>query len=157
MLESLPDLDARLPRLGLWIVSGEELPPTLAETFRRRLPGRTLVNLYGCTEVSGDATWFDATRGEGEPRVPIGRPLANTRCYVLDRHGTVAPPGVPGELCVAGDGLADGYLHDAALTAARFVPEISASGPVRACTARATSRAIAPTAASSSWGDWTGR
>jgi amino acid adenylation domain-containing protein len=128
LLESVPDLDVRLPRLGLWIVSGEELTPGLAESFRRRMPGRTLANVYGSTEVAGDATWFEVTDGDVGPRVPIGRPLANTRCYVVDRYGNLAPPGVRGELCVAGDGLANGYLDDPALTALRFVPE-TFSGP----------------------------
>ena len=123
LLESASDLDARLQRLGLWIVSGEELKPALLASFRRRLPGRTLVNLYGSTEVAGDATWCDVTRAHVDPRVPIGRPLANCRCYVLDRHGNLVPPGIHGELYVAGQGLADGYLNDPVLTAQRFVPE----------------------------------
>ena len=123
LLESAADLAARLPRLRLWIVGGEELTPPLVASFRRRLPDRTLVNLYGSTEVAGDATWCDVSRAAVEPLVPIGRPLANCRCYVLDRDGNPVPPGVRGELYVAGDGLADGYLHDPVLTAERFVAE----------------------------------
>jgi amino acid adenylation domain-containing protein len=123
MLDTHADLAARLPALRWWTTSGEALPADLAARFAAELPGRVLVNLYGSSEVAADATCFVPT---GEPwahRVPIGRPIDNTRTYVLDPRMSPAPIGVPGELYVGGAGLADGYLGRPDLTAERFVPD----------------------------------
>ncbi|MGW5720133.1 amino acid adenylation domain-containing protein [Amycolatopsis sp. NPDC003865] len=98
-----------------WITSGEPLSPVLAEKVRRRWPSAKLVNLYGCSEVAGDSL-----AQECGP-VAIGRPVANTRAYVLDAALRPVPPGVRGELYLAGAGLARGYLGRPALTAERFV------------------------------------
>jgi amino acid adenylation domain-containing protein len=81
------------------------------------LPFR-LVNHYGPTEATVVATAGDVIPGE---RPTIGGPIANTRAYVLDRHGRPAPIGVPGELYLAGAGLARGYLNDADQSARSFV------------------------------------
>ena len=123
MLDLTPDLDARLPALQRWTSSGEALPADLASRFLRAMPGRVLHNLYGSSEVAADATCFEAAGGfEGE-RVPIGKPIANVRAYVLDAHRREAPIGVPGELHVGGDGVALGYLDRPELTAARFMAD----------------------------------
>jgi amino acid adenylation domain-containing protein len=106
LLEVVPDARTRLPALRLVVASGEDLPRPTYDLFRARLPHCRLVNLYGTTEV-WDATWWDP--GAGAPpghRVPIGRPLDNVRTYVLDERGHLCPPGWPGELHVAGAGLA---------------------------------------------------
>ena len=88
-----------------------------------------LYNLYGTSEA-WDATWYDPRRERvPDRRVPIGRPIANMRAYVLDAYDQPVPPGVPGELHVGGAGLARGYLNDPALTAAKFVPDPFAREP----------------------------
>ncbi|MEU7429180.1 amino acid adenylation domain-containing protein, partial [Streptomyces sp. NPDC040750] len=82
-----------------------------------------VVNAYGGTEATVDSTVFVPTEESlrGRVYVPIGRPLPNTRVYVLDRHGNLVPPGVPGEIWIGGDGVARGYHGRAELTAERFV------------------------------------
>ncbi|MEU5695256.1 amino acid adenylation domain-containing protein [Actinosynnema sp. NPDC020468] len=99
---------------------GEVLSARLLADVHRALPGVAVANLYGPTEVTVLATaWF--SDGTDHPAPPIGRPIHNTRLYVLDRDLCPVPPGVVGELYVAGGGLARGYLNRSALTAERFV------------------------------------
>jgi amino acid adenylation domain-containing protein len=103
---------------------GEALPAEMAARARAAL-GAEVVNLYGPTEACIDATATvaaDANGGAGAT-VPIGRPVANARAYVLDAAGGPVPPGVPGELYLGGAGLARGYLDRPDLTAERFVPD----------------------------------
>ncbi|MCV2463659.1 amino acid adenylation domain-containing protein, partial [Streptomyces sp. ICN988] len=101
----------------LWVTSGESLPPAHADRFRAALPHARLLNLYGSSEASGDSLYADVTDGT----VRIGRPIANTRVFVLDDALRPVPPGTPGELYIAGAGLARGYLGRPGLTAERFV------------------------------------
>ncbi|WP_408630171.1 non-ribosomal peptide synthase/polyketide synthase [Amycolatopsis mongoliensis] len=98
-----------------WITSGEPLSGALAEKVAQRWPSAKLVNLYGCSEVAGDSL------AQVCGPVAIGRPVANTRAYVLDSALRLVPPGVRGELYLAGAGLARGYLGRPAPTAERFV------------------------------------
>nr|WP_260420864.1 amino acid adenylation domain-containing protein [Streptomyces netropsis] len=102
------------------LCSGEVLPRQAAEAFHRTLPGVPLHNLYGPTEAAVDVTHHACAPGEDGP-VPIGRPVWNTRLYVLDPDRRPCPPGIPGELYVAGAQLATGYLGRPDLTAERFV------------------------------------
>ncbi|MEU1472661.1 amino acid adenylation domain-containing protein [Streptomyces sp. NPDC005761] len=102
--------------------SGEALPRETAQAFGRALPHVGLHNLYGPTEAAVDVT-FHACAPRGTGPVPIGQPVWNTRLYVLDAALRPCPPGVPGELYLAGRQLADGYLNRPGLTAARFVAD----------------------------------
>ncbi|HEX6373134.1 MAG TPA: non-ribosomal peptide synthase/polyketide synthase, partial [Longimicrobium sp.] len=118
VMATLPD-DARLESVRTLALAGEALPEAVA---RRWGPGRRLINAYGPTEATVCATLHAWREGdEGSP--PIGRPMANTRVYVLDPAGEPVPAGVAGELYVGGAGVARGYLDRPALTADRFVPD----------------------------------
>ncbi|PWW65821.1 non-ribosomal peptide synthetase [Actinokineospora spheciospongiae] len=110
--------DGRCPLLVLG-VGGEAVPSTLWRDIRE-LEGTEGYNLYGPTESTVDAL---AARIGANPRPVVGRPTANTRAYVLDRALRPVPPGVLGELYVAGAGLARGYLDRAGLTAERFTAD----------------------------------
>ncbi len=102
------------------IVGGEALDAGLAAGARARA-GRVLVNCYGPTETTIDAVTWRCSEGELPARIPIGRPIANARIYLLDAHGEPVPVGAVSELCVGGAGVARGYLHRPELTAERFV------------------------------------
>nr|QEO74212.1 condensation domain-containing protein [uncultured bacterium] len=110
-------------RLSRVVCSGEALPSELAERFHAVLPGVRLDNLYGPTEASVDVTYFEASPVPVtvSGTVPIGRPVWNTQVYVLDAALKPVPPGVVGELYLAGAQLAQGYLGRPGLTAERFV------------------------------------
>ncbi|MEV4342297.1 amino acid adenylation domain-containing protein [Streptomyces sp. NPDC049590] len=110
--------DLRLSRV---FCSGEALSPALRDRFFTRLPEVELHNLYGPTEAAIEVTHWQCR--PGEPTVPIGRPIANARCYVLDGELNPVPPGVPGELWLGGVPVARGYHGRAALTAERFLPD----------------------------------
>lgn len=109
-----------LPHLHIITVAGEACPAAVAQTWAR---GRAFFNLYGPTEATIWTTVerVDAATADAPP--PIGRPIANTRVYVLDEQMQPVPVGVPGELYIGGVGVARGYLHRPALTAASFVPD----------------------------------
>ena len=104
-----------------WYCSGERLPPELAEAFKPVLPGAQLINIYGSSEVSADVTVQDALDGSFDGDVPLGRPIWNSRIYVLDNDMEPVPVGVVGEIYVGGDCLARGYVGRSELTEERFV------------------------------------
>ena len=123
MLEAYPDLQRRLPRLKYWITSGEAISLELAQKFLASMPHATLLNLYGSSEVAADSTYYALEKNSALNCVPIGRPIANTQVYILDRNLEPVPVRVPGELYVGGDGLARGYLNRPELTAERFIAD----------------------------------
>ncbi|MBN1138918.1 MAG: amino acid adenylation domain-containing protein [Anaerolineae bacterium] len=124
ILDTHPNLQQRVPKLGLWVCSGETLPVELVQQFRKTMPQATLLNLYGSSEVAADVTWYDTAQlGADGLSVPIGRPIANTQIYLLDAHLNPVPVGVPGEIYAGGAGLARGYVNQPELTAERFVPD----------------------------------
>ncbi|MFG2820069.1 amino acid adenylation domain-containing protein [Kitasatospora sp. NPDC048365] len=123
--ELVARLDVLAPQLAglrLLVTGGEVLPPGPLERWFAQLPGVPVVNTYGPTESVISATAHRVT-GPQTGRVPIGRPLGSRRAYVVDRHGDLAPIGIPGELMVSEPELARGYLGRPALTAERFVPD----------------------------------
>ncbi len=111
---------AGLDDLQCLISAGERLPAAVAA---RWAPGRRLFNAYGPTEATiGPTLGRVADLPAGAASAPVGRPIANIAIHLRDRYGNPVPVGVPGELCVAGAGLARGYLGRPDLTAERFVP-----------------------------------
>jgi amino acid adenylation domain-containing protein len=101
---------------------GEEMLPALHDRFFARLPA-LLYNQYGPTEATITTLRRHCRPGERLERVPIGRPIANVRAYVLDSSLQPVPAGTTGELYLGGAGLARGYLGRTDLTAERFVPD----------------------------------
>jgi amino acid adenylation domain len=103
------------------VSAGEECPPSLQQ---RVSESTAFYNKYGPTEATISATLYKAESGQADQqKVPIGQPLRNSRVYILNDHDQLQPTGVAGEICIAGNSLARGYLHQPALTAARFVPD----------------------------------
>ncbi|GAA3170810.1 MULTISPECIES: amino acid adenylation domain-containing protein [Streptomyces] len=105
------------------LAGGEALPQELAD--RLVATGAEVWNMYGPTETT---IWSSVAR-VGDGPVTLGTPIANTQLHVLDAHGRLAAPGVPGELCIGGAGLARGYLGRPELTAERFVPHPFPTAP----------------------------
>ena len=121
MVEGQPE---KLAPLGQLLAGGDVLSVPHVERALQALGERgRLINGYGPTENTTFTCCFSMTnKSEVGASVPIGRPVANTCVYVLDRYMQPVPIGVPGELYVGGDGLARGYLHHPELTAEKFVP-----------------------------------
>jgi amino acid adenylation domain-containing protein len=103
------------------LVAGEVFSGDLVN--RWNLPGRLFVNAYGPTEATVACTFYLCERKVWTSSPPIGRAMPNRRAYLLDRWGNPVPAGVPGEIVIAGDGLARGYLNNPELTAAKFTAD----------------------------------
>jgi amino acid adenylation domain-containing protein len=113
----------RLASLRITIVAGEPCAPELAELQRRHAPQASLFNEYGPTEATVWSTAYNVGFFQTGSAVPIGRPIGNSKVYILDRCRQLVPVGAPGELYIGGGGVAQGYLNRAELTAQRFVPD----------------------------------
>jgi natural product biosynthesis luciferase-like monooxygenase protein len=119
LIEDAEALEA-LGSLRRIMLGGEALPPDLAGALATRLPAGGLLNMYGPTETT---VWSTVDTVAPGAAVTIGRPIANTSIYILDRDLLPTPPGVPGELCIGGVGVVRGYLGRPDLTAEKFVPD----------------------------------
>ena len=125
MLLASPDGETAFRSLRQLLVGGEAFPVVLARQLRQLVPG-PIENIYGPTETTIWSSTFRLGSADGqrsEDSVPIGRPLANQRLYVLDAHRRPVPVGVPGELFIGGDGVTRGYLNRPELNAERFLPD----------------------------------
>lgn len=114
------NLDTKLNSLRTWMIGGEPLPVPLTHQFYEQLPRAALINFYGLTE--GDAT-FHVTSDEYpyDTSVPVGRPVQDTKVYLLDEDLRQVPEGQTGEICLAGEGLFHKYLNCPELNAERWV------------------------------------
>jgi acyl-coenzyme A synthetase/AMP-(fatty) acid ligase/acyl carrier protein len=110
------------PDLRYVMNGGDALPAELVNKWN--LPGRRMINLYGPTEAVIACTEYECEHKEWQKPPPIGSIQLNRQAYVVDEHGNLVPPGVPGELLIAGpEGLARGYLNAPELTAAKFIAD----------------------------------
>jgi thioesterase domain-containing protein len=112
------------------LTGGEQLSSAHIRRGQEQLPQTRFFNGYGPTESTTFTTCYAIPgKMDGETAIPIGRPIANTRVFVLDKQRNLVPIGVPGELYIGGDGLARGYLNRAELTRERFVPNPFSGDP----------------------------
>lgn len=118
----------RCPSVRQVFTSGEALSFELQSRFFERFHVK-LNNLYGPTEAAVDVTYWDCGTETGKSIVPIGRPVANTQIYILDRHLQPVPIGVAGELHIGGVQLARGYLNRPELTAEKFIRDPFSGDP----------------------------
>lgn len=102
------------------MVGGEALPQTLLSDLNRMFKGK-IYNMYGPTETT---VWSTVKNLTNQKDINIGKPIANTQIYIIDKNNKPQPIGVVGELCIAGDGLARGYLNKPELTEEKFVPNL---------------------------------
>lgn len=114
-------LSAQLESLRVSITAGESLTLELVRRHYELLPHATLYNEYGPTEATVWCSVYQTTREEAAAHVPIGKPIAHMQLYVLDASLQLMPIGVPGELYIAGECLARGYVNQPQLTQERFL------------------------------------
>ncbi|MFG3529812.1 amino acid adenylation domain-containing protein [Streptomyces sp. NPDC047917] len=127
LLAAHGDLAAVLPN-HLLVLAGEACPPQLVARVRAARPGLRVHNHYGPTETTVSVLGCEPADTDDPSdttavSVPLGTPFPNALCYVVDRSGRLAPPGTPGELWIAGPGVARGYAGNAEATARAFVPD----------------------------------
>lgn len=123
-LGNYQDYPVKLASLKRVFASGEALTLKQTELFRELLQEKLdtrLINLYGPTEATIDVSYFDCSSAAAPTKIPIGKPIDNTQLFVLDEHLRPQPIGVPGELYIAGVGVAMGYINNSKLTEERFI------------------------------------
>ena len=123
MLSTVDEIGESLECLKVWVSSGEALTVDLSRSFKQEMKQARLLNLYGSSEVAGDASFYEVRGDEEGSIVGIGEAIANTRMYVVDEEWRLVGEGVAGELMIGGEGLARGYHKRADLTGERFVPD----------------------------------
>ncbi|KAF9921660.1 hypothetical protein BGZ65_010181, partial [Modicella reniformis] len=115
-----PPLSTRLTLVS----TAEELPASLLRALRPLVPNGAIINEYGPTETTlGSIAWRCPEQGFDGDMVPVGRPIANKRVYILDKNGQPVPLGAVGELYIGGVGVGRGYLNRPDLTAKAFLPD----------------------------------
>jgi non-ribosomal peptide synthetase component F/acyl carrier protein len=119
LIQSLSPGEARCLRVAT--LAGDSISPGLLELTKEKNPGLEIVNEYGVTEAAVMSTI--QRRQEKDSRVTIGKPIANTVIYILDRWWHLQPVGVSGELTIGGAGVARGYVNRPELTAEKFLPD----------------------------------
>jgi amino acid adenylation domain-containing protein len=111
-------------RLRLVMLSGDWIPVPLPDQVRARFPKARVVSLGGATEAAIWTNWYPVEKVDPSwPSIPYGKPIRNARYHILDKYLQPVPMGVPGELHIGGEVLADGYLNRLELTAERFIPD----------------------------------
>ena len=151
LLDSLGTQGEQLRSLQHCTTAGEPLTHRLRAQFQARLPWVRLWNNYGCTELNDITYAHPQEQNGGSLFVSIGRPIANTRVYVLDSDLRPVPPGAIGELYVHSIGAAYGYWRQHALTAESFVADPFSRTPGHACIALETWCDICPGRARVYW------
>jgi natural product biosynthesis luciferase-like monooxygenase protein len=114
-----PESKAKLSHIKHMMVGGEALPSVLANELKAAISGR-LTNMYGPTETTIWSSTFDV---EADKEISIGKPIANTQIYIVDKNLKQLPVGVAGELLIGGDGVVRGYHDRPELTAERFIDD----------------------------------
>ncbi|MBC8954221.1 non-ribosomal peptide synthetase [Xenorhabdus sp. PB62.4] len=118
------ELSPVLPQLKILLVGGDVLDPHVIAQVLCKNPPQKLLNAYGPSEgTTFTTTYHIHTLTSGTTSIPIGRPIANTRIYLLDADGQPVPSGMTGEIYIGGDGVACGYLNRPELTAERFLTD----------------------------------
>jgi len=102
-------------------VGGEVFPPDLYKKIKEAWQADHIINMYGPTETTINATLYACKHNQIETSIPIGKPLMNYKLYILDRDSHPVPIGVNGELCISGPGVARGYLNNPELTFEKFI------------------------------------
>lgn len=127
MVEQKVDAIGRLAQL---LAGGDVLSPRHVRAFLQTAPNTLLINGYGPTENTTFTCCHAMRHGDSIPdSVPIGKPVSNTRVYIVDDQFVPVDVGEAGELCCGGDGVARGYLNQPDATAAQFVPDPFAAEP----------------------------
>jgi amino acid adenylation domain-containing protein len=124
VLNQLLPIEAKKGLSRAFIIGGEALLGSNLINWRQHAAGTRLINEYGPTETVVGCCVYEVRDGIDLPgAVPIGRPIANTNIYLLDKHGQPVPAGICGEIYIGGAGVARGYLNQVALTAEKFLPD----------------------------------
>ncbi|MDF1812130.1 MAG: amino acid adenylation domain-containing protein [Verrucomicrobiales bacterium] len=115
------------------LTGGDVVPVRHASVIMKKYPNLTLINGYGPTENTTFTCCHTITRNDlHRPTLPVGKPVSNTTVWILDAKGKPVPPGIPGELCCGGDGLAIEYLNAPELTEEKFIfADVGADKPTR--------------------------
>jgi amino acid adenylation domain-containing protein len=122
LFNTFADIDpAALQRLRKILFGGEKVSPAHVQKTLSAVGADKIVHVYGPTETTVYATYYPVNNIGEDGLIPIGKPLANTKLFVLDKDQQLVPIGVPGELYIGGEGVSLGYLNRAELTREKFI------------------------------------